>query len=104
MLGRMTATYAVVWRNGDERLASGRLELGAAAVHLVGNAGGAVVRTSIPYAELQSVEIGRAADERIDGRQTVVLRSRFDGAIRIAGLTQVWVVSELVERLAALVV
>jgi hypothetical protein len=102
MLRPVNPSYAVIWCNGDRR-PTGRLELGRDAVQLVGTAGGEQVREAIPYGDLSSVDIGRSPDERIDGRQTLVLRStRRVGPLRIAGLTQVWIVSELFERLAAL--
>ena len=97
----MSASYAVIWCDGDRR-PTGRLELGPDGVQLVGTASGERVREEIPYRDLSSVDVGRSPEERIDGRQTLVLRSKRAGPLRIAGLTQVWVVSELFERLAAL--
>jgi hypothetical protein len=103
MLRPMNPTYAVIWCDGDRR-PTGRLELCGDAVQLVGTASGEPVREAISYGDLSSVDIGRSPDERIDGRQTLVLRSTHRDPLRIAGLTQVWVVSELFERLFALAV
>ena len=102
MLRAMKASYAVIWSNGEHGRATGRLELGTDAVQLVGTAGGEVVCEAIPYDDLASVDIGRSSDDRISGRQTLVLRSTKVGPLRIAGLTEVWIVTELFERLAAL--
>jgi hypothetical protein len=101
MLRRVNPSYAVIWCDGDRR-PTGRLELGRDAVQLVGTASGESVREAIAYCDLSSVDVGRSPEERIDGRQTLVLRSNRRDPVRIAGLTQVWVVSELFERLAAL--
>jgi hypothetical protein len=98
----MKASYAVMWRNGDGRQATGRLELGPEAIQFDGTADGETVRQEIPYRELASVSVGRGSEDRIGGRQALVLGRTGRSPIRVAGVAQAWIVSELAERLAAL--
>ena len=62
--------YAAVWRAGDGSSSSGKLEVGADDLVLHGS-GEDELR--IPFDDLSSVEIGRAADERINGDKSLVL-------------------------------
>jgi hypothetical protein len=96
------ASYAVTWYCGDGPQATGRLELGPAAIELEGSTCGSVVREEIPYRELASVVVERKAADRIGGRQTLVLGRTGQPAVRVASVVQSWIVSELAERLASL--
>jgi hypothetical protein len=64
-LSWMQSSYGVVWREGTCPLASGKLELRAAALHLDGMAGGRPVSREIAYESLTTVRVGRSAAERI---------------------------------------
>jgi hypothetical protein len=94
----MQTTYAVVWREGEQAAASGKLELRTTRLVLEGG-NGALRRLEVPYAELSSVHVGRNADERLDGRPTLVLERREAEAIRLSSVAQPGIVSELAERL-----
>jgi hypothetical protein len=98
----MKASYAVTWCNGNGRQATGRLELGPEAIQLDGTVDGETVHQEIPYRELASVEIGRGSEDRIAGRQALLLGRVDQAPLRVAGVAQAWIVSELAERLAAL--
>jgi hypothetical protein len=95
-------SYAVTWRNGDHRKATGRLELGPDAIELDGTVEGEPVRETIPYRELASVAVGRGTEDRIGGRQALVLGRVGQSPVRVTGVAEAWIVSELAERLAAL--
>jgi hypothetical protein len=98
----MKASYAVTWRNGSGRQATGRLELARNAIELDGTADGKPVHQVIPYRDLSSVSVGRASSDRIAGRQALVLGRASGAPIRVAGVAEAWIVSELAERLASL--
>jgi hypothetical protein len=96
----MRTTYGVVWREGETPLARGKLELLALSVRLDGLAGSAPVTLEIPYADLDVVRTGRAAGDRLNGRQTLVLERHYAEPVSIAAVTQSGVVAELTEHLA----
>jgi hypothetical protein len=98
----MKASYAVTWCNGNGLQATGRLELGPDAIQLDGTADGEAVHQEIPYRELASVAVGRGTADRIGGRQALVLGRTGRTPIRVAGVAEAWIVSELAERLASL--
>ena len=91
-------SYGVVWREGEEPLAAGKLELGPSGLRLDG-LGGA---RDIPYRLLAGVHVGRLAGERIDGRPSVVLERRIGAPVTIATVAKPSLVGEIVEKLAAL--
>jgi hypothetical protein len=94
----MRTSYGVVWREGEEPLAAGKLELGPSGLRLDG-LGGA---RDIPYELLANVRVGRLAGERIDGRPTVVLERRTGVPVTISTVAKPSLVGEIVERIAAL--
>ena len=98
----MGTTYGVVWREGDQPLARGRLELLPRAVRLDGMAGSEPLTREIPYDHLSEIRIGRTAEERIDGRPSLMLAPRTGGTVSIASVAQTGALSEIAERLAAL--
>jgi hypothetical protein len=102
-LRAMRTTYGVVWREG-ETLARGKLELLPLSLRLDGLAGSVQVTLEIPYAELDVVRAGRAAGDRLNGHQTLVLERRDGEPVSIAAVTQSGVVAELTEHLAKQVV
>lgn len=98
----MRTSYGVVWREGALPLASGKLELLPRAVLLDGMAGSIPTTREIAYDLLSEIRIGRSAQDRIDGRPTLVLAPRSGEPVAIASVAQAGVISEIAERLAAL--
>ena len=94
----MRTSYGVVWREKDEPLAVGKLELRPSGVRLEGLDGS----RDIPYRLLAGVRVGRLAGERIDGRPSVVLERHTGGPIMIATVAKPSLMGEIVEKLAAL--
>ena len=92
-------SYAVTWRNGDEVLHSGKAELRAHALRLEGTTGEV---EDVRYEELTGVSIGRTPDDRIAGRQTLVLERQGQSPLRLASVAQLGIISELAHRLADL--
>jgi hypothetical protein len=98
----MRTTYAVVWREGDEPIASGRLEIRARSVVFSGAGEDGAVEREVPLDSLRTVHIGRSAQDRLDGRASLVLVPRDGPLIRVAGVAQPGIVAELAQRLAGL--
>jgi hypothetical protein len=94
----MRETYAVTWRHGEGEARSGRLELTRDGLAF---ANGSTVET-VAYRELRGVHVGRSLSDRISDRQTLVLERRAGEPIRIAGVGQAGIISELAEHLAPL--
>jgi hypothetical protein len=94
----MRTSYGVVWREEDEPLAAGKLELRPSGLRLDGLDGS----RDIPYGLLAGVRVGRLAGERIDGRPSVVLERHTGGPIMIATVAKPSLMGEIVEKLAAL--
>jgi hypothetical protein len=91
--------YAVVWRTGDGPTASGKLELGPDDIVLHGSSED---EFRIPFGELSSAEIGRAADERVNGDKSLVLERHSCERVLIAALGGVGLLGELTDLLARL--
>jgi hypothetical protein len=98
----MRTSYGVVWREGSLPLASGKLELLPRAVRLDGMVGSVPTRREIAYDLLSEIRIGRSAEDRIDGRPTLVLAPRSGEPFAIASVAQAGVIAEIAERLASL--
>jgi hypothetical protein len=98
----MQVTYAVSWEEPDGSTGSGRLELGPGALVLHGRNGAGALTRSFPYGEMQDVRVGRAPDERLGGRPTLVVELASGGLLRVAGVAQPGIVAELSTRLSAL--
>jgi hypothetical protein len=94
----MRTSYGVVWREGASSLATGKLELLPRGLRLEGLES----TREIPYEGVSGIRVGRSADERIDGRPSVVLERRTGAPVTIATVAQPSLVGEIVERLAAL--
>ena len=88
----------MVWREGEEPLVAGKLELGPDGIRLDGLDGS----RDISYGLLEGVRVGRLAGERIDGRPSVVLVRHTGRPIMIATVARPSLMGEIVERLAAL--
>jgi hypothetical protein len=98
----MTLSYAVVWHDPPRGARSGKLELAAAGLRLVGTgADGAQEVTEIPYRVLERARVS-APGERMGGRPTLVVERRDEGPIEIASVGGIGVVSELAEHLSRL--
>lgn len=96
-------SYAVVWREGSGPHYAGKLELGAAALHLRGSGPrSSLGRRDIAYADVAEVRIARAPTERLNGGPTVVLDRRAAAPIAVAVLSGAGVVFELADLLAGL--
>jgi hypothetical protein len=91
--------YAVVWRKGDGPTASGKLELGPDDLVLHGSSEDEL---RIPFDELSSAEIGRAADERVNGDKSLVLERHSCERVLVAALGGVGLLGELTDLLARL--
>lgn len=102
----MRTTYAVTWQEQDSPPHSGRLELRPRGLCFEavenGDARTPIVR-EVGYEDVAEVRIGRVVADRIGGRPTLVVERRAGGSVRIASVAQAGIVSELAERLAALV-
>jgi hypothetical protein len=98
-------SYAVIWREGNCPSYAGKLELGAAALHLRGSGPrSSLARRDIPYADVAGVRIARAPTERLNGGPTVVLDRRAATPIVVGAVSWVGVVSELADLLTGLTV
>jgi hypothetical protein len=91
--------YAAVWRSGDGPTSSGKLELGADDLVLHG---WGEDELRIPLDELSSVEIGRAAGERINGDKSLVLERHSCERVLVAAVGGVGLLGELNGLLARL--
>jgi hypothetical protein len=98
----VNATYAVVWREGDDPVGSGRLEVRPRDVVLDGAVGGRPVLRMIPLAGLQSIRVGRTREDRLSDRPSLVLEPRVGPVIRVASVAQPGIVSELAKRLVGM--
>jgi hypothetical protein len=98
----MGVTYAVSWEEPDGSPRSGRLELGTDALLLEGRNGGAAVTRAFPYKNMSGLRVARAAHERLGDRPTLIVDLVGGRSLRIAGVAQPGIVSELASRLSAL--
>jgi hypothetical protein len=99
---RMRATYAVVWQEGQEPVASGRLEVRPRSVAFTGADHGCAVERVIPIESLRAIRVGRAPADRLAGRCSLVLEPRVGPTIRVASVAQPGIISELAQRIAEL--
>jgi len=99
----MEASYAVKWREPGGRTFLGRLELAPPGLVLEGRNGGeAAVRRTIDVEDVRSFRLDVKAEERLDGRPTLVLE-RAGGALLVtSALVHTGVLQELLHRLAGL--
>jgi hypothetical protein len=98
----MEITYAVTWEEPDGSLGSGRLELGTDALLLEGRNGGAGVTRTFPYRNMSGLRVARRANERLQNRPTLIVDLVGGRSLRIAGVAQPGIVSELASRLNGL--
>jgi hypothetical protein len=98
----MGATYAVSWEEPSGLQGSGRLELDGDALILEGRNGSSELRRVFPYRKMSGLRVARGSGERLQGRPTLIVDLASSGVLRIAGVGQPGIVSELAARLAAL--
>jgi hypothetical protein len=97
----MGVTYAVSWDESNGSSGSGRLELGAEALLLEGRDGNGGVRRTALYRDISGFRIARAPNERLQGRPTLIVDFAGGESVRIAGVDQLGIVSELASQLSA---
>ncbi len=98
----MGVSYAITWQEPEAEPRSGRLELKSRGLGFEGSNGSGSAIEEVAYDELSAARIARTPGDRLAGRPTLVLERRAGGSIRIAGVAQPGIISELAEYLAAL--
>jgi hypothetical protein len=99
----MKASYAVTWQEGAGPVRHGKLELRHRTLVLEGsNCSGPPQKRAIAYDDVTSAELTRVSSERLSGRPTLVVDRRGATSLRIAGVAQPGIISELAESLTAL--
>jgi hypothetical protein len=97
-MSSMHETYAVSWRHGQGDVQSGRLELVPEGLAFKNGS----TEETVAYGDLRGVCVGHTAGDRISGRPTLVLELWFGEPVRIAGVGQAGIISELAEHLSSL--
>ena len=99
----MQASYAVTWQEGAGPVRHGKLELLPRTLVLEGsNSSGPPQKRAIAYGDVTSAQLTRVSAERLGGRPTLVVARRDATSLRIAGIAQPGIISELAESLTAL--
>jgi len=101
-MSHMPRSYGIVWREGLQPTATGKLELLPRRLRLDGLSGSRPVTREIGYDAIGSVRIGRAPVDRLDHRPTVVVERRTDSPLLMSTVAQPGLVGEIAERLTAL--
>ena len=96
--GGMRTSYGVVWAERGSAGLPGKLELLSRAVRFEGRN----ETHEIPYAEIESVRVGRSNGDRVQGRPSVILERVGGERVAIAAVAQSHVIGEIVERLTEL--
>ena len=93
----MRTSYAIVWceKGGDPH--AGKLEVSETGLRLEG-AGHA---QELPFVELAAIRVGRAANDRLDGRRALVVERRDGSSVQIASVAGIGSLFELTERIAS---
>ncbi len=98
----MKTTYAVSWQEGAGPVRHGKLELRARALVLDGSDGAGPHTRDVSYAEVTRVQVVRIPSERLSGRQTLLIERLSETPLRLAGVAQPGIISELAENLTVL--
>jgi hypothetical protein len=99
----MNASYAVTWQEGAGPIRHGKLELRPRMFVLEGsNCSGPPQSRVIAYGEVTSAQVTRIPSERLSGRPTLVVDRRGATSLKIAGVAQPGIISELAESLTVL--
>lgn len=97
-----SSAYPVVWSALAGELATGRLTAERDALLLEGSAsGGRLMRFSLAYRDLAGVRVGRAAEERLNGRATLVIEQS-DGRLLLVQPLEATLLHELADLFATL--
>jgi hypothetical protein len=92
----MKTSYGVIWREGEEPVIAGKLELLPKELRLEGRGGLCV----IPYERLSAVRVGRTTGDRLVGQPSVVVEHSDGERVTIASVAEHSMVSEIANRLA----
>lgn len=94
------ASYAVIWRVADGPVCAGQLALVREGFLLDGaDRTGERMSEAVGSGEIASVTIGRAREERVDGRVSLVLERADGERLVIASALGVGLIHEIAERL-----
>jgi hypothetical protein len=94
-------TYAVLWRTGGGPVHAGRLTLLEGKLLLEGTSRGVAGRCDLAHDEIASVDVGRAAAERLSGRPVIIIRRSAGETIEVALLGGAGLLPELVDQIDA---
>ena len=98
----MEKSYAVTWQDGAGPVHRGKLELRTADFLLEGSDGSARQTQRVEYGNVTGIHVARTPAERLSGRQTLVIDRASVASLKIAGVAQPGLVSELAEALTIL--
>jgi hypothetical protein len=101
-LRSMQASYAVTWQEGAGSVRSGKLELRPSRLVLEGAIGSELHSRVVEYEDLRSVQIVRSPYERLYGLPTLLVGTRSADPLKIAGLSQPGIITELAEGLTSM--
>lgn len=91
----------VIWLEDGSAPLAGRLDVFDDRLHLDGGHRDERRTRDLPLTEVESVRIGRANGDRINGRQTIVLRLLGGGELSLAVFSRPGTLIELAHRLEA---
>ncbi len=96
----MSGGYAVLWREADPQVFAGELEFEDERLRLQGASRLGIPETfELAYGEIASVHFGRAHDERIDGRSSLVIEPRSGERVLVTSATGLGLTHEIADRL-----
>jgi hypothetical protein len=98
----MRTSYAVTWQEGTGQIHPGKLELGPGGFVLEGSDGSGALTRDVGYEQVANVRVARIPGDRLCGRPTLVVDRLRNGSLRIAGVSQPGIISELAEHLTAM--
>ena len=101
-LHRMEKSYAVTWQDGAGPVNRGKLELRPVDSVLEGSDGSSPQTQRVDFGQVTSIHVARTPAERLSGLQTLVINRGSASSLRIAGVAQPGLVSELAEALTIL--
>jgi hypothetical protein len=92
------ASYAVLWRHGDEPVRAGKLELDLYGFVLEGVTG----MHRVDYEDICAVRVGRSTADRIVGQPALVLDLATGGPLAVRSIDGPGTLHELAEQLGKL--
>jgi hypothetical protein len=98
---RDSGSYAVVWQKDSGPVVAGQIQLQRDAIRLRGAAHGQPVEHALRYDHLSEVRLGHQADERIQGRPSLLLEVCSIERFVVAAISGFGVVAELADLIAA---